>query len=384
MNPKVVLGIDRFLQKTDAYASKRLALVTNDVAVTSEGIKSRVALLQNGFKLVRLFSPEHGLSALGADGALQQDTTDLVTGLPVVSLYGERLAPSAEDLEDTDLVLFDIPDVGCRFYSYLWTMTYVMESCAAAGKPLLILDRPNPIGGSILLSEGPFLDEQHCASFIGRWSIPIRHSCTLGELATYFVATKIQSLTLGVVPVKGWQRDQMIEAADFIPTSPAITTISTALLYPGMGLLEGIYVNEGRGTSRPFHVVGAPWIRGADLQKAFEERNCTGVIGKSCVYTPIDSLYAGQICEGLEFLITDAQEFRPVVMGVALLQILLSLYPQQVEERLYKTRANPSGSSHLDKLLGVPQALAKLKEGVSIDTAVAEEWSGRIQSFLLY
>jgi uncharacterized protein YbbC (DUF1343 family) len=384
MVPKVVLGIDHFLQEPKAYEGKRLALVTNDVAVTSSGIKSRVALLQNGFTLVRLFSPEHGLSASGADGAFQQHTTDLETGLPVVSLYGDRLAPSAEDLEDIDLVLFDIPDVGCRFYTYLWTMTYVMESCAACNKPLLILDRPNPIGGTIVVSEGPWLDELHCASFIGRWSIPVRHSCTLGELARYFVAAKITSLALEVVPVKGWQREQMIGDRDFIPTSPAINTSTTALLYPGMGLLEGISVNEGRGTYRPFHVAGAPWIKGRELQKAFEERHCLGVLGKSCIYTPTDSLYAGQVCEGLEFFITDASQFRPVAMGLTLLQTLLTLYPEQVEERLYKTRANPSGSSHLDKLLGIPQAFNKLKEGMSIDTSVAEAWSRMIQPFLLY
>jgi uncharacterized protein YbbC (DUF1343 family) len=130
--------------------------------------------------------------------------------------------------------------------------------------------------------------------------------------------------------------------------------------------------------------VGAPWVKGAELQKAFEAKNCPGVIGKPCVYTPADSLYAGQVCEGLEFFITDALLFRPVAMGITLLQVLLSLYPRQLEERLYKTRANPSGSSHLDKLLGVPQSFHKLKEGGSIDTSVAEEWSRRIQPFLLY
>src|SRR5690606_8412023 len=146
----------------------------------------RKALQDAGFQLVKLFSPEHGLLAVGADGVAQADFVDPLTGLPVVSLYGSKMAPEPQDLESLDAVLFDIPDVGCRFYTYLWTLSYVMEGCARARIPLFVLDRPNPLGGDLSQAEGPMLDEAHCSSFIGRWSIPIRHSCTLGELALYF------------------------------------------------------------------------------------------------------------------------------------------------------------------------------------------------------
>ena len=176
-------GIDVFLQQAPAYKNKRIGLITNNAATTNQGIMSRVALLQHGFNLVKLFSPEHGIGTNGADGVAQQNNNDSITGLPVISLYGDQLAPHANDLDDLDLIVFDIPDVGCRFYTYLWTMTYVMEACAANQKPLLILDRPNPIGNDLEHAEGPFLDEATCTSFIGRWSIPVKHCCTLGELA---------------------------------------------------------------------------------------------------------------------------------------------------------------------------------------------------------
>lgn len=166
MSSQILFGIDHFLQQRK-YKKKRLALVTNDAALTSQGNKTRIALLQNGFNLVRLFSPEHGVNANAADGTFVQNSIDMITSLRSISLYGDHFAPTEKEVEDLDFILFDIPDVGCRFYTYLWTMTYVMEACAAYNKPLLILDRPNPISGNISLAEGPMADES-CSSFIGR------------------------------------------------------------------------------------------------------------------------------------------------------------------------------------------------------------------------
>ena len=261
----VLFGIDLLLTQAANYTAKRMALVCNNASLTNTGITTRAALLQKGFTLVKLFSPEHGLTATGEDGSFQNDSIDTATGLPVISLYGNHLAPLQKDLEDIDVVVFDIPDIGCRFYTYLWTMTHVMESCAANNKELIITDRPNPITGNPLLAEGPMLDEKNCSSFIGRYAIPVRHSCTLGELALYFAAFKIKNLRLTVIPVQNWQRNQS-SGFIFTPTSPAIQNQHTALLYPGMGLLEGINVNEGRGTNQPFNCCGAPWINENDLQ----------------------------------------------------------------------------------------------------------------------
>jgi len=379
---QVISGIDAFLQNSEVNKNSRFAIVTNNAAFTSDRILSRLAVVEKGFNLVKIFSPEHGISVKGADGSYQKDSIDIKTMLPIISLYGDRLMPGEEDLKDIDIVLFDIPDVGCRFYTYLWTMSYVMEACAKYNKPLIILDRPNPIGGNLEMAEGPMLDEASCASYIGRWSIPIRHSCTLGELATYFSNKKIKGLDLKVVPIKNWDRNQVTN--DFYPTSPAIQNISTALIYPGMGLLEGININEGRGTDKPFMQFGAPWIIAEELQMVLKNKNIAGFDLKSCSYTPADSLYKNETCYGLELNLTDANKFRPVAFAIDLISVLFKLYPHQVKERAYVTNVNPTGGGHLDKLLGVKNSFQVLKSGASIPTDVLENWPSEISSLLLY
>ncbi len=379
---QVISGIDVFLHDHEVNKNSRFAIVTNNAAFSSDRILSRLTLVEKGFNLLKIFSPEHGISVKGADGSYQKDAIDIKTALPIISLYGDRLMPTEDDLKDIDIVLFDIPDVGCRFYTYLWTMTYVMEACAKHNKQLIILDRPNPIGGNLEMAEGPMLDEASCASFIGRWSIPVRHSCTLGELARYFSNKKLNGLDLKIVPVKNWDRGQITN--DFYPTSPAIQNISTALVYPGMGLLEGINVNEGRGTDKPFMQFGAPWINAEELQMELKTKNFNGIDLKPCSYIPADSLYKNETCNGLELNLIEPNKFRPVAFGIDLISILLKLYPHQVKERAYVTNVNPSGGGHLDKLLGIKNAFEFLKHGKTIQTAVSQTWLSEIASFLLY
>ncbi len=380
---KTIFGIDRLLLAENRFNHARIAMVTNNAALTSGKEQGRLALLKKGFNIVKLFSPEHGLAVKGADGIYQSNNIDPLTNLPVISLYGDHLMPTAEDMADIDTLLFDIPDVGCRFYTYLWTMTYVMEACALYNKPLVILDRLNPTGGNIKKAEGPLLDEKNCASFIGRWSIPIRHCCTLGELATYFSVTRKMDIDLTVIRLTGWDRDQSTSENNFsfIPTSPAITSVETALCYPGTGLFEGININEGRGTNKPFTVFGAPWINASLL---IDKLNLPGVTFSEIQYSPTDSLYAGESCTGLSVLITDENSFRPVQTGIAIIQQLLFLFPEQCKERLYKTVANPSGEKHLDKLLGIENSFSKLKAGDNISGELETEWKEKISPFLLY
>ena len=380
------MEIDWFITGFEHLQAKRWGLVTNEVALTSTGKRSRQALLDAGFNLIRLFAPEHGLGATGADGARQQDGIDAVTGLPVSSLYGDKMAPDLEDLTDLDAVLFDIPDVGCRFYTYLWTLTYVMERCASLQKPLYVLDRPNPLGGDLGRAEGPMLDENHCSSFIGRWSIPIRHCCTLGELALYFAATRVPELDVKVIPVKNWNRLAATGQASwtFIPTSPAIRDLETALLYPGTGLLEGIFINEGRGTDRPFTCCGAPWINGELLANAFTALKISGVECETIRYIPDNSIYQGEICQGLQFQVTDEIHFRPVHMGIELIRLLIRLYPDRVTERRYYTAANPDGTRHLDKLLGIPGALEKINSNQLPHLNIEKDWKQIMKAHLLY
>ena len=379
---QVISGIDVFLQDPELNKNSRLGIVTNNAALSSARILSRLELVNKGFNLIRIFSPEHGISVRGADGSFQKDAIDIKTALPIISLYGDRLMPTGKDLEDIDIVLFDIPDVGCRFYTYLWTMTYVMETCAEYHKQLIILDRPNPIGGNLEMAEGPMLDEKTCSSFIGRWSIPIRHSCTLGELANYFSSKKVKGLDLKIIKVKNWDRFPI--ESDFYPTSPAIQNISTALVYPGMGLLEGINVNEGRGTGKPFMQFGAPWINAEELQLALKNKNITGIELKTCSYTPADSLYKNETCYGLELSLTDANKFRPVAFGIDLISVLFRSYPHQLKERAYVTNANPSGGGHLDKLLGKKNAFELFRSNASIEPGVSKHWPEEIAPYLLY
>jgi uncharacterized protein YbbC (DUF1343 family) len=384
---KVLFGVDAFCMLAGSYKNTRFALVTNNAATTSDGIPSRIALLKAGFKIVTLFSPEHGLTAKGDDGAYQNNHIDSQTQLPVTSLYGDHLMPTAADMTGIDAMLFDIPDAGCRFYTYLWTMTYTMEACAKYNKPFIVLDRPNPTGGNIDQSEGPMLDEINCSSFTGRWNIPLRHSCTLGELAAFFSATRINNLDLHVIKVQYWNRKQTAAEAGwyFVPTSPAVKDPETLLLYPGMGLFEGINVNEGRGTGWPFKIIGAPWINAPSLHTAFTNLHLPGIISTGISYTPACGLYGGEQCHGLQFSVTDIQSLRPVKTGLVLIHLIISLYAGKSAERLYPTVANPSGKGHLDKLTGIYQSFEKIKMGnLPSTTSAQKEWPTIIQPYLLY
>ena len=383
----ILFGIDVFCGQSKTYRNSRLGLITNNAATTTRGSSSRTSLQKAGFNITKLFSPEHGLNARGEDGAFQNNHTDPATGLPVISLYGLHLSPGAEDLADIDMLLFDIPDAGCRFYTYLWTMTYAMEACARWQKPLLVLDRPNPIGANLAHAEGPWLDEASCSSFIGRWNIPVRHSCTLGELANFFAATRVKDLDLRIIKVQQWERTETAAAAGwhFVPTSPAISDAATAMLYPGMGLLEGVQINEGRGTTTPFKRMGAPWIDAKKLQEVFSALHLPGIEAGITHYIPAEGMHAGALCHGLQFTVTEEQGFFPVRTGLLLLQKIIQLYPAACQQRLYPTVANPAGTGHLDKLTGVKDSFEKLKSGELLPmTTLQQEWTSIIQPYLLY
>jgi uncharacterized protein YbbC (DUF1343 family) len=353
----------------------------------SNGESSRAFLLKNGFQIEKLFSPEHGIAAGEADGTAVSDKNDLETGLPIVSLYGNKWKPSPENLQGIEVMLFDVPDVGCRFYTYLWSMTYLMEACCEAGIPLVIFDRPNPIGGNLSLAEAPMLDETCCSSFIGRWRMPVTHYATLGELALYFRATRMPGLSLQVIPCEGWLRHTSFfeKNLPFVPTSPAISDAETALLYPGMGLLEGIAVSEGRGTPFPFKQFGAPWMETDVLRENLQDTcSAFGISFYPVAFTPKWGMYAGQTCYGLRFSITQPSVFKPVAFGIRLLSIILQCYPTLAIPRLYPTVANPAGKQHLDRLLGMANAYNKLKAGELPSTQAAGEWIHAMTPYLLY
>lgn len=390
----VELGLDVLLKKSEPALKKiNWALVTNDAARTKDGIPSRSAILQKDWKLSCLFSPEHGLYATGADGAAQTDQLDPLTNLPVFSLYGPQFGPALENMEFVEGVLFDLPDTGVRFYTYLWTMTYLMEACMAARKPLLILDRPNPLSGQLDLAEGPMLDEQELSSFIGRWRIPIRHCLTFGELALYWQHTRnMKALDLQVIPCRGWKREQYFSdtGLPFFPPSPAINYSETFLTYPALCFLEGLNVNEGRGSSVPFQQFGAPWLDSDCLATVLNAAGFNGCHFEKVQYIPETSRYAGEKCQGVRLQVRDRECYRPIQTGIGIVAILQQYFSEKIDWATYPTHANPSGTNHLDLLTGktgLRKQLEKQPEMIlsqlSAITSVPS-WQGEVQDFLLY
>jgi uncharacterized protein YbbC (DUF1343 family) len=391
-NKMLSFGIDNLILQNPIWKKQRIGLLTNHAATTNQLQPSRQALLQNGFNVVQLFSPEHGLDVQGADGAVMNDSVDALTQLPITSLYSHKLAPTAEDLKDIEIMLFDVPDIGCRFYTYLWSLTYLLEACKQNNKPLIVLDRPNPISGFLPMTEGPMLDEEYCSSFIGRWEIPLKHGCTIGELALYFNQTKNIHAKLEIIKCSFWKREMMHPSwgIDFVPTSPAIRNFKATLLYPGLGLLEATNISEGRGTNKPFQLAGAPWINGNNVAAAFNHFCLDNIDLKPITFTPTESKYANQLCHGVQFVVTDYPSYAATFTGLLFIRLIKDLYPNHFAWQSYPTNVNPTGKQHLDKLLGIPnsEALFNLSMLAFLQKMMqlikVSDWPNKVNSFLLY
>lgn len=359
--------------------AKRLGLVTNDAARTAAdpGRLSRTALLDAGVPVVRLFSPEHGLSVAAPDGAGVPGGTDPVTGLPVVSLYGERMRPAPESMEGLDGVIVDLPDIGARCYTYAWTMTHVIDVCAGAGLPVWVLDRPNPLGGALASVEGPMLEPEH-RSFTGRHVIPLRHNLTIGELARLWQREHRPAADVRVIACEGWRRGWLWPdtGLPFVPTSPAIRRFDAALLYPGLCLFEAANLSVGRGTDFPFEVVGAPWLDAPATVERFAARQPPGVVVTPDAFTPEADPHAGQRCEAVRVTVREPALVRPVALGIALLADIAALHRGAFNWVRYPTAANPTGAGHLERLAGT----SKLRHAIStapdrVDAATIAEWT---------
>ncbi len=383
MEPALKFGIDEFLKQASSFEGYRTAIVCNKASQTADGIPSYKACLKSGIQIVTIFSPEHGFDASGEDGVYQHDSSDEEFHIPVISLYGNSLKPGSKSLQNIDLVLIDLQEIGCRFYTYLWTMTYVMEACMANKIQCIILDRPNPLSGNFELAEGPFLDELNCSSFIGRFSIPIRHSCTLGELALYFRDRRFPDLDLDIMKMQGWTRDQYNRIIHY-PTSPAIRKFEIVLMYPGLGLLEGIQINEGRGTDTPFLKFGSPFLHGLEIIENLNRVQLNGLRLHPTEYIPEDGIYHHEVCRGVEIEIMNHRAIKPVQFGIQLIHTLIRLYPHKIIPRLYPTLANPTGENHLDRLLGVQDSFKHLSTDIQMVHEISDQWQTTVHPYLLY
>lgn len=357
-----VLARDRFKQ----LAGLRVGLVTNQTG-RDRGGRSTIDVLYKApnVKLVALFSPEHGIR--GAADEKVSDSKDEQTGLPIYSLYGETRRPTPEQLKGLDAVVFDIQDIGTRFYTYISTLGYVMEEAAKAGRPVFVLDRPNPIGG--LEVEGPVADADK-PSFTAYHAIPVRHGMTIGELARLFNQERNLGCDLRVVEMEGWKRAMWLDETNllWVNPSPNMRSLTEATLYPGIGLLETTNVSVGRGTDTPFEVVGAPWIDGQQLASYLNNLRIAGVRFVPLRFSPRSSVYKDEECGGVNIIITDRARFRPVRNGLEIAAALRELYPAQWKVDNYL------------RLLVNADSLERLKRGESAGD-IARSWSDRLEEF---
>ncbi|MBD9436094.1 DUF1343 domain-containing protein [Pseudoxanthomonas sp. PXM03] len=369
-----LLGIDVLLtSRLDLLRGKRVGLVTNATGM-DHALRSSVDRFaaRTDFTLVALFGPEHGVRGDVQAGDKVASSRDAATGLPVYSLYGEHREPTPEMLVGVDVLVFDIQDAGTRFYTYPYTLAGVMRAAKRAGIPVIVADRPDPLGG--VRVEGPVLDPA-LASFVGMFPMPIRHGMTIGELATLFNTAFGIGAELHVVAMQGWQRgDEPLRGAlPWVPPSPNMPTPDTALVYPGMGLLEGTNVSEGRGTTRPFETLGAPWVDARALAERLNALGLPGVRFRPAWFTPTFSKHAGQACGGVQLHVTDRAAFLPVRTGIAVLKALHDQHPKDFAFL-------PGQPPFFDRLAGVGDLRAAIERGDTLDVIEAR-WQPGLAAF---
>lgn len=319
MGTPVACGID--VLRADSFAllkAKRVGLITNHTGVAADGVATIDLLHQSeGVELVRLFCPEHGLRGTAENGIKVEDGKDPKTGLPVVSLYGESRKPTAEHLAGLDVLVFDIQDIGARFYTYIATMGLAMEAAAEAGIGFVVLDRPNPIGGHRV--EGPLPGGE--LSFVCPHDLPIRHGMTVGELAQMFRAERgLDQLDLKVVKMDGYRREMWFDdtGVPWHAPSPNIPDLDSAIVYPGIGMLEFLNVSVGRGTEAPFRTVGAPFINGAALAAELVAAELKGVEFLAIDFVPSKSKFVGEQCSGVRIRVTNRDRCQPLEIASAI------------------------------------------------------------------
>lgn len=364
MNHRVRCGLDRFLGgEGRPWKKKRLGLIVHGASVTSKLEPTVHALQRAGYNVSALFAPEHGISADLQDQAPVQEKRDKRTKIPVHSLYGATLAPTPNMLSEIDVLVFDLQDIGVRYYTFIWTMALALKACARLGKPFIVLDRPNPLGG--IKIEGNMPDPAF-ASFVGLHPIPVVHGMTAGELALYFNRTQGWNAGLHVIKMSGWRRAMRFNETDlpWVLPSPNMPTLDTATVYAGMCLLEATNLSEGRGTTRPFEIVGAPFIDGDRLARALVAQKLPGVMFRPVSFRPTFNKWAGALCGGVQLHVTDPARFPSFLTGLVLIQTAVNLFPKfrwKSPPYEYETRKKP-----MDILCGTDRIRRDIERGSDI------------------
>ena len=396
--PAVTPGLDRLLTSERALlAGKRVGLICNASTVTSRLQHAADLFFEaDDFELVRLFGPEHGLRGdaqdmISVDGVHR----DGRTGLRVVSLYGPQEAslwPDEDELSDLDVLVFDIQDVGARYYTYVYTMAHAMEVAGRIGLPVVVCDRPNPIGGAHV--EGNIVQEGY-RSFVGRFPLPNRHGMTAGELAHFFRDSCGIGGDVTVVPMLGWRREMTFEQTGlpWVQPSPNMPTVDTALVYPGQCFFEGTLLSEGRGCTRPFEIFGAPHVDGHAWAAAtlgdLEDCGHGGVALRPLTFLPTFHKHARVPCGGLQIHVLDRHSYRPVLTAVALMKSAWALWPEQAAWRTerYEYVSEPIA---IDLLGGGPELRQEVEGGADLRDIEArwdrerDDFDAQRLGFLLY
>lgn len=377
----IAIGIEELCRLQPGWIKgKRLGLLSNQASTDRNLTHSRDLLLA-AFpgQLTSMFSPQHGFFSEKQDNMIESgNSTDPTTGLHCYSLYGQTRRPYPEMFADLDVLLVDLIDVGTRVYTFIWTVVYCMEVAAETGVKVVILDRPNPVGGHLV--EGNVL-EKECRSFVGMCDIPMRHGLTMGELARFCAMELGIDVDLEVIPVKGWRRDMFFAETGFpwVFPSPNMPTASTALVYPGQVIWEGTTVSEARGTTLPFEMFGAPYVRVEEVLHYGEQEGLPGCVLRPLMFEPTSGKWAGEPCSGFQIHVTDPHRFKPYKTSLVLLQALLMLYPQNFAYKEppyeYEFERLP-----MDLIIGSKKIRQELEQGVPI-AELEQAWQPQLAEY---
>jgi uncharacterized protein YbbC (DUF1343 family) len=370
---KIKVGLDLFERLWPrALRGARIGLVVHPASVNARLEHATGLFLKSQqCTLTALFGPQHGIYGQTQDNMIEwTGFRDPKTGLPVFSLYGDHRKPSPSMLKGIDALVIDLQDVGSRYYTFIWTMELCVQACAEEGKSVIILDRPNPIGGTLI--EGTVLEPEY-SSFVGQRPLPARHGMTIGEIGSYFRDAFYPSLDLHIIPLQGWKRGMWFNdcGLPWVLPSPNMPTLDTALVYPGMCLLEGTSLSEGRGTTKPFEIFGAPFIEPKRLVKRLQEFKLPGVLFRPLYFEPSFQKHARMLCGGAQIHVMNREKFRPFKTAVAILKSVKELYPAELLWRdppyEYETKRVP-----FDILAGTSRLRKEIEQGEELDCM--EQW----------
>jgi uncharacterized protein YbbC (DUF1343 family) len=379
---KITLGLEVLLEeKISLLSGARVGLICNPTAV-DHSLRHAADLFaaHPDIHLSALFGPQHGIRGETQDNMVEWETfRDARTGMMAYSLYGKVRQPTEAMLREVDVLVFDVQDVGTRVYTFVYTMALAMEAARAAAKRVVILDRPNPIGG--LAVEGGLLEKGH-ESFVGMYPIPMRHGMTVGELARMFNHEFGIDCDLEVVPMRGYRRELWFDETDapWVMPSPNMPTLDTATVYPGTVFVEGTMISEGRGTTRPFELVGAPYIDSCELAEHLNRIQLPGVYFRPHSFQPTFQKHAGKLCHGVQLHVLDRKAFKPVITGIALIKTIHDLYPHDF---LWKEPPYEYVYDRLpfDVIAGTSQLRAQIENGTSLEE-IAASWQEGERAFI--